>query len=70
MPPTPPAHPASRPATPPARRLRMLHLEDSEPDHDLAMAHLARAGLATEVLRVDSEAAFRDALATDRKSVV
>jgi len=48
----------------------MLHLEDSEPDHDLAMAHLARAGLATEVLRVDSEAAFRDALASRDWDVV
>ncbi len=45
------------------RRLRVLHLEDSALDHALAMAHLQRAGLAVDVLRVDTEPAFRDALA-------
>lgn len=75
MPPSPFAHPAKTPARTPARTpasltattrakcMRVLHLEDSEPDHDLAMAYLARAGLATEVRRVDTEAAFREALA-------
>ena len=48
----------------------MLHLEDNEPDHGLAMLHLLRAGLAPEVLRVDSEAAFRDALATQDWDIV
>ena len=70
IPPIPPTHPAATPAATPARRLRMLHLEDSAPDHDLAMAHLARAGLATDVLRVDSEAAFREALASRDWDVV
>jgi signal transduction histidine kinase len=43
-------------------RLRVLHLEDSELDHDLEMAHLRRGGLHVETLRVDSEPAFRAAL--------
>ncbi len=48
----------------PARRspLRVLHLEDSELDHELEMAHLRRGGLQVETLRVDSEPAFRAAL--------
>jgi signal transduction histidine kinase len=52
------------------RRLRVLHLEDSAPDHELAMAYLQRAGLGVDVLRVDSEAAFRDALAAQEWDVV
>ena len=44
------------------RRLRVLHLEDNELDHALAVVHLQRAGLATKVLRVDTERAFREAL--------
>jgi signal transduction histidine kinase len=51
------------PAPPPHRKtLRVLHLEDSELDHDLAMAHLRRSGLEVETLRVDCEPAFRAAL--------
>ena len=48
----------------PARRspLRVLHLEDSELDHELEMAHLRRGGMQVETLRVDSEPAFRAAL--------
>jgi signal transduction histidine kinase len=48
----------------PARRtpLRVLHLEDSELDHELEMAHLRRGGMAVETTRVDSEPAFRAAL--------
>jgi signal transduction histidine kinase len=57
-------------ARPLARRLRVLHLEDSAPDHDLAMAYLQRAGLAAEVLRVDTEPAFREALAAQDWDVV
>jgi signal transduction histidine kinase len=52
------------------RPLRVLHLEDSEPDHALAVLHLLRAGLAPEVLRVDSEADFRRALDTQDWDVV
>jgi len=48
----------------PVRRthLRVLHLEDSELDHELAMAHLRRAGLSIETRRVETEPAFREAL--------
>jgi len=53
-----PSHPA------PARRspLRVLHLEDSELDHELEMAHLRRGGTEVVSVRVDSEPAFRAAL--------
>ena len=44
------------------RTLRVLHLEDSVMDHELAMAHLARGGLRVESQRIDSEIAFLDAL--------
>ena len=46
----------------PPGNLRLLHLEDSGPDHALAMAHLHRAGHVLQVLRVDTEAAYRQAL--------
>lgn len=45
--------------TPP---LRVLHLEDSEADHELTLAHLQRGGLRVQALRVDSEADFLAAL--------
>jgi signal transduction histidine kinase len=54
----------------PDRRLRVLHLEDSAPDHELAIAYLRRAGLDVDVLRVDSEADFRAALAGQGWDVV
>ena len=47
------------------RSLRVLHLEDSEVDHELAAALLAREGRSLTVLRVDSEGAFRAALEED-----
>ncbi len=61
---TGPATPAlalahSRPA------LRVLHLEDSEPDHALALAHLQRSGLVVQALRIESRAEFQAALAQD-----
>ncbi|HSI59173.1 MAG TPA: histidine kinase [Ideonella sp.] len=49
----------------PRRALRVLHLEDSDLDHDLAMAHLRRGGLDVEVHRVDGEIGFREALTAD-----
>jgi signal transduction histidine kinase len=52
------------------KRLRVLHLEDSVPDHELAVAYLLRAGLSPEVLRVDTEAGFREALARQSWDVV
>ena len=44
------------------RVFRVLHLEDSELDHELLVAHLARGGLNAQTRRVDSEIAFLDAL--------
>ncbi|WP_374562092.1 response regulator [Ideonella sp.] len=49
-------------ANTPSRSLRVLHIEDSELDHELAMAHLRRGGAQVQALRVDSELAFRAAL--------
>ena len=46
----------------PALDVRLLHLEDSEPDHALVMAQLRRAGLAVRAERVDSRAQFTRAL--------
>lgn len=45
------------------RPLRVLHLEDSELDHELALAHLRRDGLAVDCRRVESRAEFEAALA-------
>jgi len=47
----------------PASPLRLLHLEDSELDHELTLAHLRRGGLTVEARRIDSEAEFLRALA-------
>ena len=47
---------------PPRRALRVLHLEDSELDHELALAYLARGGLNVDAVRVDTEREFREAL--------
>ena len=52
------------------RRLRVLYVEDNELDQALATVHLQRAGLATEVLRVDTERDFREALASADWDVV
>ncbi|UUX94899.1 histidine kinase [Aquabacterium sp. J223] len=46
-------------------RLRVLHLEDSEPDHELALAHLRRGGREVTTRRVDTERDFRAALQDD-----
>lgn len=56
-----------RPASAAARRLRVLHLEDSELDHQLTLAHLRRGGLDVEVRRVDTREAFEAALAVSPK---
>lgn len=42
--------------------LQILHLEDSELDHELTLAHLARGGMRARVRRIDSEAEFLAAL--------
>ena len=44
------------------RELQILHLEDSELDHELTLAHLARGQLSARVRRIDSEAEFLGAL--------
>jgi signal transduction histidine kinase len=46
-----------------ANAFRLLHLEDSEPDHALALAHLQRAGLRVRALRIETRAEFEAALA-------
>jgi signal transduction histidine kinase len=58
------------PAAPRVRSLRLLHLEDSEVDHELAVAWLARDGRSIQTLRVDSEAAFRAALEEDWDAIL
>lgn len=52
------------------RALRVLHLEDSELDHELMLAHLARARLRVDARRVVSEAEFLAALDEDWDAVV
>ena len=42
--------------------VRLLHLEDAEPDHALVVAHLRRAGLALQERRVDTREQFALAL--------
>ena len=44
------------------RELRVLHLEDSELDHELMLVHLLRGGLRVKALRIDSEGDFISAL--------
>lgn len=46
----------------PARALRVLHLEDSALDHELAMAHLRRGGAAVHCRRVDTRSDLEAAL--------
>ncbi len=50
------------PPTAPLMRLSVLHLEDSDLDHQLTLAHLQRGGIEAQALRVESEAEFRAAL--------
>jgi signal transduction histidine kinase len=52
------------------RSLRVLHLEDSEVDHELVLAMIAREGRDLQTLRVDSEAGFRAALDEDWDAVL
>src|SRR5690349_6092262 len=50
------------PGTTPERVLRVLHLEDSDLDHELMLAHLRRGGLEVHAHRVDTEAEFLAAI--------
>ena len=52
------------------RSLRVLHLEDSEFDHELAIAYLQRDGCDVQMLRVETEAGFRAALEDDWDAVL
>jgi signal transduction histidine kinase len=52
-------------ARPPVRPLRVLHLEDSDLDHELALAQLRRAGLAVQARRIESRAEFERELDGD-----
>ena len=54
----------------PQRRLRILHLEDSEDDHALTVLQLRRAGLQAEFQRVDDLQAFEAALAEPWDAVI
>lgn len=42
--------------------IRLLHLEDSEPDHVVAMAYLMRSGINAEARRIETQAEFEVAL--------
>jgi signal transduction histidine kinase len=44
------------------RVLRIVHVEDSDVDHEIVVAHLRHGGLQVRVTRVLDEAGFRDAL--------
>ena len=59
----PPAPTATRP-------LRVLHLEDSEVDHELVKAHLRAGSVPAEVTRIDSEVAFIAAIGEDWDAVL
>ena len=52
------------------RCLRVLHLEDSELDHELTLAHLLRGGLQVQVRRIDSEAEFLAALDLEWDAII
>jgi signal transduction histidine kinase len=52
------------------RRLRVLHVEDSELDHQLILAQLRRAGLDLEVQRVDTLAEVAQALGEDWDAII
>jgi signal transduction histidine kinase len=45
-----------------AGAFRLLHLEDSEPDHALAMAHLRRSGIRVDAVRIETRSEFEAAL--------
>jgi signal transduction histidine kinase len=55
-------HSTDRSTVPTGRALRVLHLEDSEPDHRLVLAQLKRGGVDVQARRVENEAQFLAAL--------
>jgi signal transduction histidine kinase len=54
----------------PERTLRVLHLEDSEVDHELTRAQLERGGIRAMVLRIDSEPEFLRALEQEWDAII
>ncbi len=54
----------------PERPLRVLHLEDSEVDHELTRAQLERGGIRAMVLRIDSEPEFLRALELEWDAII
>jgi len=52
------------------RRLRVLHVEDSELDHQLILAQLRRAGLAMDIQRVDTLNEVRQALGQEWDAII
>lgn len=52
------------------RKLRILHIEDSELDHQLIMAQLRRAGLDLELVRMDALAEIGPALAEPWDAII
>lgn len=52
------------------RRLRVLHVEDSELDHQLILAQLRRAGLAMDIQRVDTLNEVRRALGQEWDAII
>ncbi len=54
----------------PERTLRVLHLEDSELDHELTIAQLEHGGIQALVLRVDSEPEFLRALEQEWDAII
>jgi signal transduction histidine kinase len=58
------------PVESPATALRLLHVEDSEFDHELVRAQLAQAGVAADWTRVETEGQFEAALAQRWDAVI
>ena len=57
------ANPVSAaPVAPAVRSVRLLHLEDSELDHALVLAHLRRGALRVQEKRIETRAEFESAL--------
>ncbi|MBW8828459.1 MAG: response regulator [Burkholderiales bacterium] len=54
----------------PQRHLRLLHIEDSELDHELTLAHLRRGGVNAEAVRVETESEYLRALDEDWDVIV
>ncbi len=54
----------------PTRALRILHLEDSELDHELTLTQLRRGGIDVRMLRVDTEPDFLRALEQDWDAII